>query len=164
MLTIRTRKSWGARKPRPRSPQNPDNIGELFIHWNGSTPASFRSVDTQGEERSLMRSTQDFHMDTRGWSDFAYSFAIMPSGRCYRGRGLHWVPASQLGHNTNTASCIVFLGPEDAISDRVKQTVRGLHRYVASRSERSVALRAHRDATPTECPGAALTAMVRDLA
>jgi len=165
MAEIRSRRSWGAARPRPRSLQNPLNVAELFVHWNGSVPASFKHINTVAEEEALMRSTQAFHMGPqRGWSDFAYSFAIMPSGRIYRGRGMKWVPAAQANHNSNTNAVIVFLGPDDPVPAAVVDAIKSLHRHVNRRSLRNVRLRAHRDVTGTECPGPRLTALVRKLA
>lgn len=159
MIRIYSRSSWGARKGPGKARQNFASIREFFIHWNGTEPKSFRSINTVAEERSLMRSTQNFHMDTRGWSDFAYSYAIMPSGRVYRGRGISYVPASQLNHNTNTASVIVFLGPDDKITPAVEKSIKGLAAYVNRRSVHKVDIRPHSSVTATECPGPHLTAL-----
>jgi N-acetylmuramoyl-L-alanine amidase len=47
-----------------------------------------------------MRHTQAFHMDTRGFSDIAYSFGIMPSGRIYEARGWDRVGGHTFNHNS----------------------------------------------------------------
>lgn len=164
MARIRGRRKWGAQAARSRTFQNPANVGELFVHWNGSTPRSFKHINTEAEERELMRSTQAFHMGPqRGWSDFAYTYAIMPSGRIYRGRGLQHVPASQLNHNTNTASVIVFLGPDDRVTSEVREAIRKLWKHVNRRSLRRVQLKGHREATSTDCPGDRLFRTVQQL-
>lgn len=152
-MDVHSRKEWRARPPRPRSRQSARNVREFFLHWNGSVPGSFAHVNTVAEESELMRQTQNFHMDTRGWSDFAYSYAIMPSGRLYMGRGIGYVPASQLGHNTNTVSCILFVGPDDKLTDTVKDAVKWLRRHIEKAAGHSVDVRAHRDVGGTECPG-----------
>jgi hypothetical protein len=161
-MRIRSRKSWGAATPEPRTRQSPSGVRELFVHWNGESPRSFRHIDTVAEEEALMRSTQKFHMGPeRGWSDFAYSFGMFPSGRVYRGRGLAYVPAAQAGHNTNTAAVIVFLGPDDKVTPEVEKAIEELYRHVDGKSAHKVKLRAHRDVTATSCPGEALTKAVR---
>lgn len=163
-MKIHGRKSWGARKPRPRTRQDPHNVRELFIHWNGSSPRSFANIDTVAEEESIMRGTQDFHMGPqREWSDFAYSFAIFPSGRVYRGRGMDWVPASQLNHNTNTASCIVFLGTDDKIPDAVIHAIKELRKHCEARAGHALDVRPHRAVTQTDCPGPRLTELANRL-
>lgn len=163
-MKIHSRRSWGARKPVNRAYHNPRGHKALFVHWNGTSPVSFKHINTVAEERELMRSTQAFHMGPeRKWSDFAYSYAIMPSGRIYRGRGITRVPASQLNNNTNTVSVIVFLGPGDTVTPAVKKSIRDLHRYVNRRSRLRVRLRPHSAVTQTECPGPKLTAVVKEM-
>lgn len=168
-MKIATRKSWGARAPRNtpevhRTRQSPANVRELFIHWNGSSPRSFSHVNTVEEERSIMRGTQDFHMGPeRGWADFAYSFAIFPSGRVYRGRGVDWVPAAQEGHNTNTVACIVYLGPDDEVNPEVRHAIRELRSYLQKRTGNHLRVRPHRAVVNTDCPGPRLTRFVTSL-
>lgn len=112
-----------------------------------------------------MRDIQAFHMGPeRKWSDFAYNFAIFPSGRCYYGRGLRYVPAAQAEHNTNTAAVIVFIGPDDIVPVAVRQAIRDLRAHCTNKSRHNVRLRAHKDVTSTGCPGPKLTATVRSLA
>jgi hypothetical protein len=154
-----SRKRWGARAPKSRTRNT--KVTQLFLHWNGGAPRSFRHINTEAEERELMRSTQRFHMDTRGWSDFAYSYAIMPSGRVYMGRGMGYVPASQAPHNTGTASVIVFIGPDDPLTGRVEDAVKRLRKHVEKHAGQRVAVRAHRDVNATTCPGDKLAALSR---
>lgn len=161
---IRSRASWGARKPRPRDTQTFDQIRELFIHWPGSEPGSWRHVNTEDEEKRTMREIQAFHMGPqRNWSDFAYSFAVFPSGRIYRGRGGPYVPAAQLGHNTGTVAVCVFLGPDDSVPENVVISLRWLKKYLEGKTGHTLKVRPHKSVTQTECPGPALTILARQL-
>jgi hypothetical protein len=45
-MRIIGRRTWRARSPRPRQPQNPKTVREFFIHWPGNEPASWAHVDT----------------------------------------------------------------------------------------------------------------------
>ena len=111
-----------------------------------------------------MREIQDFHMGPqRGWSDFAYSFAIFPSGRIYRGRGGPYVPAAQANRNTNTIAVVVFLGPDDSIPVAVQDSLKWLHRHMSKKCGRTLTVRAHNAVTPTSCPGPALTLLAKRL-
>lgn len=165
-LKIHSRRSWGAKPPRPRDEQSPSQVRELFIHWPGGEPASWAHVDSVAEEEATMRSIQGFHMGpARGWSDFAYSFAVFPSGRIYRGRGMRYVPAAQLGHNTGTVAVIVFLGPEDQdkLSSKVVGAIRALREHCEAKAGRSLDVRPHRAVTSTECPGPFLNELANKL-
>lgn len=162
---IHSRKSWRARTPHPRTPQSPKNVTELFVHWPGGVPRSWRNIKTAVQETATMRSIQEFHMGPeRGWSDFAYSFAIFPSGRIYRGRGMDWVPASQLSHNTGTASVCVFLGPDDPVPSAVIDAIKDLRNHCEKRAGRKLRLRPHRSVNSTDCPGSRLATVVAKLA
>jgi hypothetical protein len=163
-MRIIGRPTWRARSPRPRQPQNPKTVREFFIHWPGNEPASWAHVDTRAEERATMRATQDFHMGPqRKWSDFAYSFAIFKSGRVYRGRGMTYVPASQLGHNTGTVSVCVFLGPNDPVPDAVVRSIKELRAFCEHRAGHPLDVRPHSSVTSTECPGPRLLAIANRL-
>ncbi|MBA3298244.1 MAG: hypothetical protein H0U19_15060 [Acidobacteria bacterium] len=164
MATIHSRKAWGAKTPKPRTPQNVKAVRELFVHWPGGIPATWQSVNTAAEERQTMRNIQSFHMGPeRGWSDFAYNFAIFQSGRIYRGRGMDWVPAAQAGHNTNTTAVVVFIGPEDRPSSAVLVALKSLRHHCERRAGHRLAVRPHGAVTSTECPGPRLRAFVSDL-
>lgn len=56
-----------------------------------------------------MRQIQNFHMDTKGWSDFAYSFAVDEDGTIFEGRGPHVAGGHTRADNT-TSHAIVFMG------------------------------------------------------
>lgn len=160
-LNIRSRKSWGARKPRARDSQRPANVLELFLHWPGADEPF--GVWTPAAEERWMRATQDFHMDERGWADFAYSFAVFPSGRIYRGRGINWVPAAQENHNTNTVAVCVLVGPGQPIPEEIRRSLRALRVYVEDRCGRSLTMRPHSAVVSTTCPGPALTKLCKTL-
>jgi hypothetical protein len=44
-------------------------------------------------------------MKTRGYSDIAYNYVIMPSGRVYVGRGAEVLGAHTIGHNKDVGVC-----------------------------------------------------------
>lgn len=160
-MHIHSRKSWGARSPRPgRGSQNPRNVREFFVHWPGEGVGSYADIRTPAQEAAIMRGFQNFHMDGRGWNDFAYSFAIFPSGRVYRGRGMTIVPASQLNHNTNTMSvCCVFGERETTVPKAMADSLRELHRWAEHKAGHSLTARPHRAVTQTQCPGDHLAAL-----
>jgi hypothetical protein len=156
------RPRWRARRPsRDRMPQNPRAVTELFIHWPGDAPASWAHVNTPAEERAALRGIQAFHMGPeRRWADIAYSFMVFQSGRVYRGRGMHVVPAAQLGHNTGTVAVLCLVGPNDAPSQALLEGVQGTIHYCERRAGRKLTVRPHNAVTPTDCPGPRLQAWI----
>lgn len=162
-FNIVQRDTWGARKPKSVTIQNPRNIHELFIHWP-ATPGSTSNINTITEERAWMRQIQNFHMDTRDWSDFAYNYAIFPSGRIYAGRTMRRVPAAQEGHNTNTVAICCVLGIGDThIPGAMKANLRQFVRWAEKYTHNELKVRGHKDVGQTSCPGPVLYAYVDDL-
>lgn len=158
-MHIHSRKSWSARSPRAgREHQDPHAVREFFVHWPGEGVASYANL-SQAQEEAIMRKFQNFHMDGRGWNDFAYSFAVFPSGRIYRGRGMTIVPASQLNHNTGTVSACCVLGEKDRVPQAMEQSLRELIKWTNRRAGRKLTVRPHRAVTSTDCPGPALAAL-----
>jgi len=135
---------------------------ELFIH-HSDTPNANR-IDTVAEQHATLRSFQNFHMDTRGWSDIGYHLiCFQPYGgikqaRLYRGRPIRYVPAAQQGHNTGTiALCVVSANDpvKDRTVDRIDAAIRALaEKYPLTR------VRAHGDVFATDCPGSHLRALL----
>lgn len=160
-FNIVERATWGARPPRARTPQNPRSVDELFFHWPGSS-GSLRGINTTAEERRWMRDIQNFHMDTRGWSDFAYSYAIFLSGRIYRGRGFRNVPAGQEGHNTNTVAVVFVVGTADSVSSAMRETAREFTRWAERYARRELLVRGHGAVSQTSCPGPAITRLAAE--
>lgn len=152
-MKIRSRKSWGARPPRPRSRQHPTNVSEFFIHWPGNNRDNFLA---EAQEKAKLREWQDFHMNGRGWSDIGYNFAVFSSGRIYRLRGMDWVPAAQEFHNTNTVSCVCV----GMVTGAMKASIIDLKNHCDRRAKRDLTARPHSAVTATDCPGDELRALV----
>jgi hypothetical protein len=151
-LVIYDRAVWGARPARSMTRQRPPT--EAFIHHSDNDDA--RSVDSMAEQEARMRAIQDFHMDTRGWSDFAYHFMVFqPYGqlehaRVFEGRPTACVPAAQLNHNTGTlAICIYGNLTRDTVKRNTRYVIEQLLRLYPSVQT----LGGHRNVVQTTCPG-----------
>lgn len=92
------RAGWGARAPKYRNPlpQPPDGVV-----WHHTVTAPVPEV-------AQMQAVQAFHMDGRGWSDFAYNLAVGQSGTVYEGRSAEGLPYGMLARSGGTGD------PEDA--------------------------------------------------
>ena len=159
MIKIASRKSWGARTARPRTKQSDSQIREFFLH-HPADPHDLSHIDTDKEHDAYMRAIQDFHMDTRGWADFAYSFAVFQDGAVYRGRGRNYVPAAQLGHNTGTIAVLCVVGDREKPTDHLYSSLVRLKNRMDSEVGRDLRARAHSDVFATECPGSQIRALL----
>lgn len=152
-LKIYPRSSWTSRKPRPMTKQSPKAVKEFFLHWPGNHTTKNL---TASEEKALLRSWLNLHMDKNGWSFIGYSFAVFASGRCYKLRDMHWVPAAQEKHNTGTCA-VVCVGP---VTSSMARTLIELKNNCDSRAGRDLKVRGHGEVVATECPGPELRAFV----
>jgi hypothetical protein len=60
------------------------------------------------DTNETMRSIQDLHMDTNGWADIGYHYAIDKDGVIYEGRNIGVRGASVAGHNTGVIGVVVM--------------------------------------------------------
>lgn len=161
-MKVQPRRSWNARSPQSMSGQLARNIREFFLHYPAS-PHDLDFLDTDMEHDAYMRGIQNFHMDVRRWSDFAYNFAVFQDGAVYKGRGLNRVPAAQLGHNTNTIAVLCVVGNSETPSHAMRQSLRDLKNMCDKRCGRDLFARPHSAVTPTACPGNRIRGIINDL-
>src|SRR5690606_41224448 len=97
MPAINSRSEWGAR-PAKSIHRIPTPTPRLWVHHAAD--------DRQGA--AAVRAHQAFHMDTRGWTDIAYSFLIDADGRIFEGRGPGVAGGHTAGDNTKShAICLL---------------------------------------------------------
>ncbi|XP_048242634.1 peptidoglycan-recognition protein SC2-like isoform X2 [Haliotis rufescens] len=155
---IITRAEWGARSPRSTS-NLAGAVRYAFIHHGLSSPCSSQSSCSE-----RVRSYQNYHMNTRGWSDIGYSFLIGEDGNVYEGRGWDRIGAHTKGYNSvGLGFCMIgdFRNrvPNSAAINTVKALIACGVRL--GRIQSSYTLRGHRDMVHTDCPGTALYNLIR---
>lgn len=150
-----TRAEWGARPAR-------GGIGNITpegitVHYNG--PAFGRFPWDHGRCAQLVRGTQAFHLDGRGWADIAYTACVCPHGFVFEGRGLRQRTAAQ-GTNAGNARSLALMfliGEGEPLTDEA----RAVAVWWANDIARLPLRWAHRDWHSTSCPGEPLTAWTR---
>jgi len=149
-----TRSGWGARIP-------------AFVerYW-GAAPYvivhhSYEPGHCTTNEQCIeaMKSMQIVHMDTNGWNDIGYSFAIGGDGQIYTGRGFHVIGAHAPGYNDKSVGiCLIgdwqTTSPPQNMIDALEQLIAfGVQQgNIAPDYE----LMGHRQVRDTACPGNAL--------
>lgn len=98
MVTIVSRQDWGARNPRRRHTIRTPTPRLWLHHTAGSEP----------DGPAGLRRIQNFHMNTRGWSDIAYSFVVDRRATIFEGRGAGVAGGHTAGDNTTShAICVI---------------------------------------------------------
>lgn len=149
-MKFHSRSDWGARAPEHRS-----SIGDVYgctVHWHGPGLGPYDHGGCPG----LVRSMQDFHMDSNGWSDIGYNFLVCRHGHMYEGRGLGTRGAhagtSNIGGNDRWYGVQAMVGQGDTIT---AELFAGLVDAIAycRRNGAGNQVNGHRDHHATECPG-----------
>lgn len=146
-MKIITRAEWGARPPKttPRKIATP--TPELWLHHTASPDGGAARV----------RAIQNYHMDTRGWNDIAYSFLINGAGLVFEGRGPGIAGGHTKNHNTiSHAICVLGHYDQTAPTPASIAAVVELARYGHDKGWWPQKFTGgHRDASGanTSCPG-----------
>lgn len=155
-MILVTRKEAKLREPRQRVTGQLND--ESTLHWNGPTVTlGGRPTWDHGYCASLVRGVQNFHMDSRGWSDIAYNFIECPHGYTFEGRGLNVVNGANgtAAGNRTSHAILCLAGAGNPFSEIEKAAIKGCVRYISSNTNAPPRCKGHRDHKATECPGAA---------
>lgn len=161
-MTHYSRDHWGARPYEAHYLLDRDRVEGIALHWPAITK---RLTDVEQVEAAL-RSWQQYHMDTRGWSDIAYQVAIDQAGNTYRLRGLRYRSAANGDENLNQrfGALLLVVAEGEKPSEKLVTTTRriiGKHRALFPLSRRIVGHGQIRP-EPTACPGPAIQRLIND--
>lgn len=155
---IVTRGQWGARAA--NTAVLPIRPAPFFVvhHTAGAACA------TQDACAQQMRNIQNQHMNTNGWADIGYNFAVGGDGRVYEGRGWGRQGAHSPPYNNQSAG-VAFLGTFTSALPTV--AARNAAQALITCGVNQGHLRAaywvigHRQGVATACPGNALFDNIR---
>lgn len=145
-MSIVSRESWGARAPK----------SVVRVSWPSRT--EFIVHHSAGPKSQSVRSIQDFHMGSNGWSDIGYNFLVDEDGTVYEGRGWLTVGAHAPDHNRSGIG-VCFIGNDNPTLKAMK-AVRGLHEDAQRRAGRRLKVLGHREVYSTACPGSKLQSWI----
>lgn len=130
----------------------------LVVHYDGNNQdLANKSHDAC---HSYWKAIRRYHMDSNGWLDIGYSFAVCPHGYVLEGRGWQHEQAAQPGGNTTWTSVTFMSGDSEKPTTAQVNAFKELRDYL-HRKGLSSGLRGHRDFICTSCPGEILYSMVK---
>jgi hypothetical protein len=167
MVTYEPRSAWGARPSRGGVALSTSAVIGEALHW----PGMDKPIDATGDigkrrVASALRGWQNYHMDTKGWSDIAYQIAIDQAGRAWTLRGLNIRSGANGDATVNKlyGAFLLILAPGEQPSAAMKKTVQGVIADFQKRFPKASATpKGHRDvrAEGTDCPGDLAYAAIR---
>lgn len=158
MAEILDRSAWNARRPTSVSYRITPAKGGCAIHWEGPAMGEYRAEQVP----ALLRGIQNFHMNTRGWSDIAYTALVDRFGRVWSARGPGIRTASQGTNegNQNYYGICGLWGKGDPFTDAAKTGVLNAVEWLRVAGGAGGSVRPHRAFHATECPGMNVVAWI----
>lgn len=148
-VPVVTRREWGARPPKAPYTALTGSEGILVHHLGDGRSRDAATTDYA----AVMRQTQDFHMDGRGWNDFAYGWGV-GGGRIYEGRTWGWIDGADTGKGRVMHS-VLWLG-DSYVNAPTIEDLTAINAVIAEHQRRFGAtdfVGGHRDVNATGCPG-----------
>ncbi|GAA2788967.1 peptidoglycan recognition protein family protein [Kribbella solani] len=156
MVEYLPRSAWNARPPNG-GPGNltVSRVQGAVIHWPGT--GSTKVIHTKAAVASALRGWQDYHMDSRGWSDIAYQVAVDQAGRAWTLRGLRTQSGANGDNDVNEryGAVLLVLVTGEQPTAAMKATTRAVIADFRKIYPRGTAIRPHSAVRPepTDCPG-----------
>ncbi|MFJ5776873.1 N-acetylmuramoyl-L-alanine amidase [Streptomyces sp. NPDC093094] len=150
LLYLYPRSAWGARPPKEVTRVDLSARTGFTVHYS------------DGPTTQTVRQIQNYHMDSRGWSDIGYNFLVDASGRIFEGRGWHVQGAHATGSNVSHIG-VCFIGEDGDATDIALSAIRTLYETAVDMTGRTLEKTYHGGlpGNSTDCPGAMLRAWVR---
>ena len=101
---IISKAGWGGRDPVSTPQQTDSSLPFVVIHHGGTQTF----CTTESECAAIVRSYQNYHIDSNGWNDIGYNFLVGEDGNVYEGRGWNIVGAHAPTYNFNSIGICVI--------------------------------------------------------
>lgn len=148
-----TRAEWGARPPKNPPTLLPGASTGIAVHHEGD------GLEPPTDCYAKMRSTQNYHMNAKGWNDIAYSWGV-GCGLIFEGRGWGIQDGADTGEGRLMHS-VVWLG-DSSVAMPSDADLRAINEVIAEQANHGAAtVVGHRDINATDCPGSYLYAWLQ---
>lgn len=161
-MRIIPRREWGARPAKSVTPQRPDRLRGIVVHWFGSPTSKKRHKDCPRQLQAVQRT----HMMNKdeGYVDIAYNFAVCPHGAVYELRG--WNRRSGANGtsqaNKEFLAIVVMAGTGDPFPIEARVSLRQLIWRAWDVKKVGKIVKRHGSITGSSCPGPIIGKWVND--
>lgn len=162
MVDYLPRSAWDAR-PARSGPGNltVSRVEGVTLHWPGMEN---RRLSSQAAVAAALRGWQDYHMDTKDWSDIAYQVAVDQAGRAWTLRGLHTQSGANGDNDVNEryGAILLVLGTGEHPTPAMVATTRAVVDDFRELYPDGTAIKPHSAVRPepTDCPGDLVRALI----
>jgi hypothetical protein len=159
-MQYQPRSAWGAAAPSWNPGRVAPSLG-MFIHYNGPPVSPAVLAGDYQSVAAFLRATQRYHMQTNGWPDIAYSWAVDSVGRIWELRGWGTAGAHTMDWNWKSHAVFLCLGGDQAPTPEQLAACREL---IAEHNEKYGIgfVKGHQEApNSTSCPGPKVMELIR---
>jgi N-acetylmuramoyl-L-alanine amidase len=159
-MKYQTRADWNAKPPKWK--ETIKTSKGTFIHYNGPAVNNAVLAGDYNAVKTFLQGIQNYHMNTNGWPDIAYSWSCDSMGRIWELRGWAVAGAHTLNHNWDSHAIFLPLGGNQAPTNA---QITACKTVIAEHNRRFGAgfVKGHQDApNQTSCPGPIILPMVRE--
>jgi hypothetical protein len=132
----------------------------MFIHYNGPAVSNAVLAGDFDSVAAFLRGTQNYHINSNGWPDFAYSWCVDSMGRIWEGRGWGVAGAHTLDWNWKSHAIFLPLGGDQAPTEA---QIAACRTVIAEHNRRygKGFVKGHQQApNQTSCPGPQVLARI----
>lgn len=164
MVKIIPRKEWTT--GRTGSNGTYGKVTAVTCHWPADGVKSHSS--SKAHIKKALQGYRRFHVNSRGWIDIGYNFAIDPAGRVWELRGMRNVGAHAASNanpraNTTRVGVLFIVGSNQQVTDKMWDAFLGLRAAILKVHPSATKIEGHQQVpgAATSCPGPAVMARVR---
>lgn len=161
---FRTRAQLGLRSPRSVSYNITPQNGGVAEHWNGG-PTGITALTNHAKCEEHWRADQNYHMNTMGWVDIAYTGGFCQHGKCLAGRGFN-VRTAANGTNDGNQNYYAYCWLGGLGETPTRDALNAFEWWVVESRRAGKAgkrVRSHNSFFNTQCAGSLLTLQARSL-
>lgn len=164
MIKIIPRKEWTT--GRTGSNGTYGKVTAVTCHWPADGVKTHSS--SISHVKKVLQGYRRFHVNSRGWIDIGYNFAIDPAGRVWELRGMRNVGAHAASKanpraNTTRVGVLFIVGSDQQVTDKMWDAFLGLRAAILKVHPSATKIEGHQQVpgAATSCPGPAVMARVR---
>lgn len=166
-MKILPRSAWTT--THPSSNGRYDGVLGIAVHYPATGLADIGAASQEAIAQRL-RGFRNYHVNSRGWPDIGYNFAVDQAGRVWTLRGMHNVgshcaSATNRDANTEWVGVLFVVANDEKISDAAIEAFKALRQEVLKAFPTATKVVGHQQVpgAQTSCPGKPVMSILKAL-
>lgn len=162
MTTILPRSAWTTTPDNRHQKLDPARVVGLAVHYPAAGNAPLGGL-TKAQVARRLEGWRKYHVNSHGWRDIGYNYAIDQSGRIWFLTGLDVGAHANAVGNTTRVGVLFVIGDNEKPTDAALAAFRDLRSWILARMPKATRVEGHQQipGNSTSCPGKPLMAAIR---